>query len=329
MRRDLTDLDVAQSRAKMYLARSVVVYGLILAAVEVAIRSSYRHSLPQLRFLGAPRVHALVEAHCAEDLVFRVAYLSLPLLTLVLAARLNTADPLGELGLRGWRVVRDLVIGLALGTLAYHVVWMTLAALSGTPSAWGGYLLWLAAEGEYWREPKGLALLALGLCYAMGRSIVPFGHCLYRAEHAWGTARAAVFVAAVFALPHLASTYVSPLCLFNLLLAGGALALVRLRGGSLGWALGLLAGWTAVERMADLALSDSSLEHAYAASLPPIISGGFSGVSGSLVVTLALCGWLACLLRPARRSAASVPEPTAQAPEEEEARPEGLEPPTP
>ncbi len=75
MSADLSEVEFDAGRARRSLAWSVVVYALLLVLLEVFVRVSYRATMPRLSALAPARAHALVEAHCADDLVFRIAYL--------------------------------------------------------------------------------------------------------------------------------------------------------------------------------------------------------------------------------------------------------------
>ena len=324
----------AQRRPWLFLLTSAAAYGLVLLAAEALAHHWVLKGYPRLAALPVPRQLALVHADLTADLVYRGALLSLPLLLAVLLTRWRRPDPLAELGVTGRGLWHDLAPSFSHGVILQLLVAAALGALSG---AMGGprpvecldaVLLTFFAACQLRGRLGCLLLVCACFCYGLGLTVVPMGHLHGRLRRGFGPA-AALAMAAVFALPVFADSYVSPLAVLNVALLGLVLERHRTRAGNLWAPIGFLAGWTLLGRFSGLCDQGIAEFHApFTRALPTFVSGGLYGAEGGLAATLVLSAWLAALLLPSRpKRLGTRVEGT---PEKDEAiRPEGFEPPTP
>lgn len=327
----------AADAAARRLRAVVVVYLLAVVGYEAALRWFWYRSHDYLARLPFARLHRLAEVALADGATFRLALLGLPVLALLLLTHLRARhDAIAAVGLRGWRFWAQLAGGALLGWAAGHVVWLVTLAFAAPP---GADLLRAArwtSERQLWAEGEGTSWLVLGLCYALARSTVALGEIPPLASQVSGPRRGVWLAVVLFTVPYLGASLSTPLLVLNALLFAWATALARLRRGTLGWPVGLLGGWTAAAKLTLLGRGGAELARALAQTLPPWLSGGAAGPSGSLVLTALLLAGLGWELRPrARRARAAAPVVVPEAAVDEavevegEVRPEGFEPSTP
>jgi hypothetical protein len=290
---------------------SLLVYAWLLVGAEAVVRVTTLHHHPELRFLRPDRRQFLFETALAEMLLVRVAVLSLPLMLLAVLTRRRHPDPAADLGLvrpGGAGLLAAGVlggVGLHLATLALTMALGAGLAAPATPAA-----VWQALARNLALGPWYVAsILLLAVCFAVSRTLVPFGHLDEALRVALPRPYAAGLAAVVFAAPYAANGFFGPLAAANTLLLGLVLARLRRQGDGLHLPLGVVLGLVASGHLLGAPMQGvPSAGATLFDGLPAVLGGGSYGLDAGLPATVVLLAWLAWLVRP-RPAEPTTPRP--------------------